>query len=369
MKMKTRSAVALGAGVAILLGLTSVPVWAEAASAAQSSGPSLSGRLWRFSGVLHPMVVHFPIALLTVAALVELLRLKYRKEISQDVTLICLVVAAAAAVAAAVLGWARALTYGDSDLLFNHRWLGTGLTILTVILAALAIAARRKPASNGLRWTQTIGVFIAAGLVGLVGHLGGELTYGEGFVQNAWAAAINPPKPFKPVNPSDIAPIPAIAELPKPQTPQESGPPPTEQITFGGGVPETIAPPIAAAQPVDFLTQVWPIIHNHCVECHGPNKAKAKLRLDTETFAMQWSKNGRPLWVKGKSAESYLLKVIGPEADDDDRMPPLDSNKVVTPQEYELIRRWIDEGASWPTLPEAPGPAAVSSGPASGSAS
>lgn len=392
MRIKLRSAVVLGTAVVALVALFAGPAWAEAVSADPAAaadtggGPSLLGRLWRFTGVLHPMIVHFPIALLTLAALVELLRLKYRKEISADVTLFCLIIAACAAVAAAALGWARALTYSESDLLFNHRWLGTGLTVLTVVLAGIAIAARRKPDSGALRWAETGGVFIAAGMVGLVGHLGGELTYGEGFVQNAWAAAINPPKPFKPINPDDIAPIPAvpptsavasvpptqapplpvlvIPELPKPQTakapdlavevPQLGGGVPGTQVPIGSA--PTPGPTVVNAQPVDFQTQIWPILQNNCVDCHGPKKAKAKLRLDSEAAAMQWDSDGRKLWVKGKSAESYLLKVIGPEVDDDERMPPLDSNKVVTPQEYELLKRWIEEGASWPTLPEA-GPA------------
>src|SRR2546425_286303 len=65
--------------------------------------PPLLERLWRFTGIFHPLIVHFPVALLTLAAIVEFLRLKYRKEISADVTLVCLLIAAGGAIASAVV--------------------------------------------------------------------------------------------------------------------------------------------------------------------------------------------------------------------------------------------------------------------------
>jgi uncharacterized membrane protein len=101
------------------------PAWA-----AGDEGPGLAGRLWRFTGVFHPLVVHFPVALLTLAAIVELMRLKY-KEISPQITLICLLIASGGAVMAVIVGFARATVYDDTELLSLHQWSGIVLAVLT----------------------------------------------------------------------------------------------------------------------------------------------------------------------------------------------------------------------------------------------
>lgn len=349
--MKTRRLIAPIFASIVLIGLMGFPVLAAEAASGGEPTSTLLSRLWRFTGIFHPMVVHFPVALLTLAAIVEALRLRYRNSISGDVTLVCLIIAGCSAVASAIVGWARAPMFDENGLLFSHRWLGIGLTVLTLILIGIAIASRRRPGSVVLRRTETAGVFAAAGMVALVGHLGAELTHGESFVSSAWAVVLNPPKPQPAI--VEAAPVhPVIPEIKPPVTPKV----PLETISPSSikPAPTVVTPPgtiFAGGQPVDFLTQVWPIFQKHCVECHGPKKAKAKLRLDAESFVMGWDKDGQKLWVRGKSAESYILKVIGRNVDDDSRMPPLDSNKIVTPEEYDLIKRWIDEGASWPTLP------------------
>jgi hypothetical protein len=72
--------------------------------------------------------------------------------------------------------------------------------------------------------------------------------------------------------------------------------------------------------------------------------------MDSREEALKGGKSG-PLWVAGKSGESQILKRI--TDDPDSAMPPVESGEVVTPEEYQLIQRWIDEGAVWPTLPGA----------------
>jgi uncharacterized membrane protein/mono/diheme cytochrome c family protein len=365
--MRTRRAIApvvCGiAAVALIAGLGPVTL-----AAGDAEGPSLAARLWRFVGIFHPLVVHFPIALLTLAAIVELMRLKYR-EISPHITLVCLIIAAAGSIPAVVFGWARAETYTDSAVLTLHRWMGIGLTGLTVTLAVVAFAAHRRPASAVLRRLQTAGVFIAAGLVAFVGHLGAELTHGEAFVGRAWTLVTNPP--VRPATREEVAAIREIKPWDSPLQPVtptpvevahgqvvvrhpsggESAAPVTPRLAGGAG---SEIPPALPLQRIDFLTQVLPIFQKHCVECHGPNKAKAKLRLDTKDEALAWrNSDGQPLWVPGRVGDSYLLKIIGPDADEADKMPPLDPNNIVTEEAYELIRRWIAEGAEWPVLPGA----------------
>ena len=57
-----------------------------------------------------------------------------------------------------------------------------------------------------------------------------------------------------------------------------------------------------ASGAVDFERDIRPVLRERCVECHGPKKQKAVLRLDARAFAFKGSENGA-VFVPGKSAE------------------------------------------------------------------
>src|SRR5262249_56821550 len=42
-----------------------------------------------------------------------------------------------------------------------------------------------------------------------------------------------------------------------------------------------LADSVVAAEPVDYLRAVKPILAQHCWSCHGPTRQKSRLRLDT----------------------------------------------------------------------------------------
>jgi len=96
---------------------------------------------------------------------------------------------------------------------------------------------------------------------------------------------------------------------------------------------------------VNFSRDILPVLSDNCFQCHGPDEKarKAKLRLDTQEGAFR-VKNGNAVIVSGKSAESDLFRRIT-AVDPDDLMPPPDSNHKLTPQQIELVKRWIDQGA------------------------
>ncbi|WP_239491989.1 PSD1 and planctomycete cytochrome C domain-containing protein [Luteitalea sp. TBR-22] len=102
-----------------------------------------------------------------------------------------------------------------------------------------------------------------------------------------------------------------------------------------------------APAPVDFATQIQPILESRCYECHGEKKARGKLRLHVRDLALKGGATG-PLLVPGDSAKSYLLQRILGEGGED-RMP-LDEDPL-TPEQTALIRAWIDQGATWPGGP------------------
>ncbi len=103
----------------------------------------------------------------------------------------------------------------------------------------------------------------------------------------------------------------------------------------------------ALAAPVDFNRQIRPILSANCFACHGPDNAerKADLRLDTKEGAFADLGDHFAL-VAGKPDESELVRRIS-SADPDDAMPPADSAKKLTPEQIELVRRWVAEGARW----------------------
>lgn len=106
---------------------------------------------------------------------------------------------------------------------------------------------------------------------------------------------------------------------------------------------------------VDFAKDVLPILQKNCIECHGPEKQKGKLRLDTKEAAIKGGENGAAL-VAGKSAESPLYKRTTLARDNDDAMPP--KGEGLTKAQQEILKNWIDEGADWPAVAIASGPKA-----------
>ncbi len=107
---------------------------------------------------------------------------------------------------------------------------------------------------------------------------------------------------------------------------------------------EVAARQTGSASSVNFERDIRPLLHARCIECHGPEKQKAGLRLDNKTAAMKGGASG-PAIVPGKSAESELIRRVS-SADATERMPS--KGDPLTAREIALLRAWIDVGAEWP---------------------
>jgi hypothetical protein len=91
-----------------------------------------------------------------------------------------------------------------------------------------------------------------------------------------------------------------------------------------------------------FENKVRPILAEHCYSCHGPDKQKGGLRLDTITDIKKGADTG-PLFVAGKPDASLLLQVTSHTGEI--RMPP----KAKLPNEaLRDLTTWVREGAVLP---------------------
>lgn len=244
-------------------------------------------------GRLHMAAVHFPLALSMLAALLDVLERRWPSEARAATVRTLLRLAAPAALAAAALGWIHAdrepLGQSTEQLLRLHRWTGVACAVLACLAA---VGASSAFARKFFAWP-------AALLVAVTGHLGGSLVYGEGYYLAAFE------RPSQPAS---------VIEL-------ESAP-----------------------SGASFNRDALPVLNARCTECHGEKKQKGDLRLDR--FESAWFEPGEygTVVVRGKPAESELLRRIELALDDEDHMPPKKSAQP-SPQEIAVLRRWIELGA------------------------
>jgi len=100
----------------------------------------------------------------------------------------------------------------------------------------------------------------------------------------------------------------------------------------------------AASAAVDFEKQVLPIFQDRCFECHGPDKDKADLRLDTKEFIIKGGETGDTLVVGDPDASEIIFRIMLP-ADDDDIMPP--KGDTLTQEQIATLTDWIKEGGKF----------------------
>ena len=106
-------------------------------------------------------------------------------------------------------------------------------------------------------------------------------------------------------------------------------------------------PPPSEKKGVTYAKDIKPIFEKSCFKCHGPDKQKSKLRLDSLEAVLKGGENG-PDIIPGKSAESTLVHNVAQIGDEDEFMPPPDNKDKIKPLDKEqigLIRAWIDQGA------------------------
>jgi len=95
-----------------------------------------------------------------------------------------------------------------------------------------------------------------------------------------------------------------------------------------------------ATGPVSYEKDIWPILEVNCLSCHRAGNAQSGYSLSTRERMLTGGPRGAGV-VPGKSAESLLYLTM--TGDRNPRMPP---DRDPTPEQLQLIKRWIDAGAA-----------------------
>ncbi len=240
-------------------------------------------------GKLHLLILHLPIGILLLGVLLEWIRLWRKEQVSRNTLTLIYFIGTLATLFACISGYILSRS-GDYNLekVSLHQWAGILTFGLSTGIFLLSLKNYQK-----IQWS----VIPLALFVGITGHLGGNLTHGEGFLWNNEKI---------------------------------------EDLTLN--IENT-------DNPLVYEEVIQPILDYKCVSCHGENKAKGKLKLH----------NREQFTIPGKSGEIILPEAndngilydrINLPSDDEDHMPP-DHKRQLSEHELSLINWWIENGANF----------------------
>ena len=331
---------------------------AAEAERTKSDMPSRRERVLRFFGRLHPVVVHFPIALLSVGALLEIVWVLFGKRRSRPSmsALVCVVFGALGAAVAAWYGWLNAdfepYGRGVAFTLRIHRWLGISTASLAAIAMvagvgavlkarAATVVAKKMDAGTAV---YRVALVLAAIGVAITGHFGGELVYGSDYFSEVLFP--DPPVPATATAPAGMGVATAALSDTDPELASWMA-----ILDEGAGKNGNSAEDGSVDLSVDFVQEIAPIFANHCVKCHGPKKHKGDLRLDARYFVFEDRDADEQVIVPGDAQASELFWRISLPPNDEDAMPPEGKGEPLLPAQRALIEQWINEGAVWIDVP------------------
>jgi mono/diheme cytochrome c family protein len=103
------------------------------------------------------------------------------------------------------------------------------------------------------------------------------------------------------------------------------------------------AEPAADAVDPQLASKAHAVLQENCFKCHGPDKHKGDLRLDSAEAVKKGGEDGVVV-VPGDPDKSLLIKAVG-WADKDSRMPP---KKKLSDEQIAVLTAWVKAGATWP---------------------
>lgn len=238
-------------------------------------------------GRMHPLVLHFPIALILLVVVLYFLRPWLKVNNGHEWLKGMLLISALTTSLTIIMGLflSREQNYTE-DILFWHKWLGVAVGFL------IAGCYYYEGANFPVMGFKVGSVFLLVVLI-LTAHFGAELTHGKDFL-------------FAPVR---------LAETHK-------------HI------------PLDEALVYDHI--IAPILEEKCASCHNESKAKGKLILTSQEGIVKGGKAGKLFEIDSPGEGIFLQRIHLPESDKK-HMPP--KNKAqLTDDEVEILEQWIRTG-------------------------
>lgn len=240
------------------------------------------------AGRMHPLLLHLPIGFLLLLALLPLLQKTIGREAFYQTQVFVLALACGSAALTALMGFllAREPAY-DGPLLSQHKWTGILLSWLTY---GLFLWLKKRPST---KLVFQIGLGVSIVLLIIAGHLGANITHGEGFI---------------------LAPV--------------------------QGAPEEVA---VTEETSVYEALIVPVFQQKCFSCHNQRKAKGGLVMTEAQRFRKGGDNGAP-WLAGDAGQSLLIQRLELPSDQEEHMPP-DGKPQLNATEIQLLKDWIDSGA------------------------
>ncbi|MGJ8658004.1 MAG: c-type cytochrome domain-containing protein [Akkermansiaceae bacterium] len=296
-------------GICILTAVAvAVMPWIGEVGAADPKTADSMGLWMNFFGKLHPLMLHLPIGATVLVLTMEGVGVisfgKY-----QPKTTLALAFAAGTSVIAVVFGYFLYLTGKfEGPLVEEHKRDGVIFTVLVIITFLVKYSHDVKKLSC-LKLSYLLALFATGGVLISAGHHGGEMTHGDPL--NALPSKILDKRA------EDASKLSARREA-------------------EGNVDGVI-------DPVIYADIVHTILDNKCISCHGPDKDKGSLRMDS-LEAMFDGGDEEECLVAGDVEGSFMITSIMLPKDDDYHMPP-ESKPQITAEELKVLKWWIEMGA------------------------
>jgi mono/diheme cytochrome c family protein len=304
----------------------------------------------------HAAVVHLPVVLAMVAALLALLSavLLGKNTTLRWLTLgifVLLIVTAKLAEnsgeeAEGVLSGTFVAAAAVSEVIEEHESMAQKVFYMAIVGFVLIGASMvKKPKVRvTASWLTVVMAGVTAAWVGATAHHGGELVYlhGAGSPENSTYVATADP----------IAAGPATDDA---RTESESAADPDSDDAATDGDAENEADtPVSDPRLVHFREQVKPVLEEHCIKCHNPTRKRRSAELDQTSMASMleggWS---GPAVIPGNPDESWLIIAVRHEQDME--MPP--NKDKLSDEVIAALAQWIRDGAVWEPLGPPPAPA------------
>jgi len=266
--------------------------------------------IFQFLGRLHPLMVHFPIGLLIVAFALELVVVKRKQKGLRGGVHSMVYLGAISAVFSALFGLFLEIQEGyEGTLVKSHEFAGIATAVLASITALVLKYSLKRKDEKLIAYRLMLTVTVV--MLAVAGHLGATLTHGENYFSEVLPGYQDEYIEIKPTG--------LISELKATDT-------------------------LSTLQKDKLNLQVRGLFAHKCYQCHGENKHKGGLVLETKEGVFRGGDSGLAV-VPGKSEESEIYKRIILPKGHEKAMPT--KGKPLNAAEIELVRLWIDEGAHW----------------------